>query len=79
METTDQWSRVGFDDFHVVPVGDLREHTVSSGCWCRPTPDDEHPNIFIHHAMDQREAYETGKRLGDIIQKIPTCRRRKCA
>ena len=56
-----QWAVVGFDDFHVCPIGDLREHRVSDDCWCSPTPDAEASNVFIHHAADRREAYETGK------------------
>lgn len=47
---------------HVVPVGDLREHVPSAGCWCRPTRDDESPEVLVHHSMDGREAFETGER-----------------
>ena len=47
---------------HVVPLNDLRDHTASVDCWCQPTEDDdEWPDIWVHHAMDQREAYENGK------------------
>ena len=42
---------------HIVPVNDLREHATSPQCWCKPTLDD---GVFIHHAMDRRELYETG-------------------
>lgn len=48
--------------WHVIPVGDLREHESSPACWCKPTPDDEEHEIFVHHAMDNREAFETGER-----------------
>lgn len=47
--------------YHVVPVNDLREHELVPECWCKPTPDDEH-DIWVHHALDGREAYETGER-----------------
>ena len=46
---------------HVIPVNDLREHEASADCWCRPTPDEEH-DIFVHHSLDGREAYETGEK-----------------
>jgi hypothetical protein len=45
---------------HVYPLDDLREHdTEGDACWCRPTEDD---GVLIHHAMDGREAFETGER-----------------
>lgn len=49
--------------WHVYPTDDLREHvTEGAGCWCKPTPDDEEPQLLVHHAMDGREAFETGER-----------------
>jgi hypothetical protein len=43
----------------VYPVGDLREHDPdNAACWCQPTYDD---GVLMHHSMDGREAYETGK------------------
>jgi hypothetical protein len=50
------------DELHVIPIDDLRDHETSEACWCKPTPDDEEPSVFIHHAMDGREAYEAGER-----------------
>jgi nicotinamide mononucleotide adenylyltransferase len=50
------------NDLHVLPIDDLREHSASRRCWCRPTPDDEEPHVFVHHAMDGREQYERGER-----------------
>jgi hypothetical protein len=50
------------DRIHVTPCGDLREHSLSMHCWCKPTPDDEEPRVILHHAMDGREAFETGER-----------------
>jgi hypothetical protein len=46
---------------HVIPINDLREHTASVGCWCKPTEDDEWPDVWVHHSMDRREDYEAGK------------------
>jgi hypothetical protein len=48
--------------YHVVPVGDLREHILDQDtCWCHPTiVEDE--LLIVHHSMDQREAYERGER-----------------
>jgi len=50
------------DHVHVVPIGDLREHVDQTDCWCRPTPDDEEPSVLVHHALDGREDFETGRR-----------------
>lgn len=47
---------------HIVPVNDLREHDTLHPCWCRPRPDDEHEELIIHNAMDQREQYENGRK-----------------
>jgi hypothetical protein len=47
---------------HVYPLNDLREHVTEGECWCSPTLDDEEPSLLIHHAMDGREAFETGER-----------------
>jgi hypothetical protein len=54
------WSVVGFDELHVMPTNDLREHRMHWKCWCNPMADD---GVYVHHALDQREAYETGRRL----------------
>lgn len=48
---------------HVIPLGDLREHDSAPQCWCHPSEDDETPGLWLHHAMDGREAFETGERL----------------
>jgi hypothetical protein len=50
-------------DIHVLPVNDLRDHTESDECWCQPVRDDEQPRVVIHNSMDQREAYEQGRRV----------------
>lgn len=49
--------------YHVVPIGDLREHKVSSDCWCKPVQDDEEPNVWVHSSMDERESYENGRKM----------------
>ena len=51
---------------HVIPLGDLREHIAAQSCWCGPELDDDHDlagNIWIHHSLDGREAYEEGRQL----------------
>jgi hypothetical protein len=50
------------EDFvHVVPLNDLREHEVSVGCWCHPTPLEDDPSVYVHHSLDGREKYESGE------------------
>lgn len=52
------------DKWHVIPLGDLREHQDTADCWCCPdVHDEEAGQMIVHHAMDGREAYETGQRL----------------
>jgi hypothetical protein len=50
------------NEIHVTPLNDLREHEDSAQCWCKPTPDEECPRVLVHHALDGREAFETGQR-----------------
>ena len=49
--------------YHVVPLGDFREHEVSTRCWCKPVRDGEEPNVWVHNALDERETYENGRQL----------------
>lgn len=42
-------------EYHVVPINDLKEHDLSSDCWCRPGTDGDYENIYIHNSMDGRE------------------------
>jgi hypothetical protein len=52
---------LGGDEFHVVPVDDLRKHEEQASCWCNPTEDPEQAWIHVHHALDGREEYENGR------------------
>jgi hypothetical protein len=51
---------------HIIPMDDLRDHEPSADCWCRPTLDDdfedEGGDVYLHHALDGRELYESGER-----------------
>jgi hypothetical protein len=51
------------NELHIVPLDDYREHECYTDCWCHPSEDDEIDGVFIHHAMDGREAFESGERL----------------
>lgn len=44
---------------HVCPLNDLRLHVIDDSCWCGPTDDE---GVLVHHSMDRREEYETGRR-----------------
>ncbi|TXH45683.1 MAG: hypothetical protein E6Q97_31035 [Desulfurellales bacterium] len=57
------FQRIDEPHIHVVPLDDLRGHVPSFGCWCNPSNDEETPNVVVHHAMDGREAFESGERL----------------
>ena len=50
-------------DTHVVPLNDLRDHRYAIDCWCQPVRDGEYPSVIIHNSMDERETYETGRKL----------------
>ena len=51
------------DDWHVTPIGDLKEHEESEECWCDPECHYRGlTKIIVHNSMDRREDYETGKR-----------------
>lgn len=59
-----RWQSFGLQqgEIQIMPIGDLREHERSSGCWCRPSRDEEDSRIVVHNAMDRREEYERGER-----------------
>ena len=47
---------------HVVPINDYKDHIPEGDtCWCHPDYDEQY-DMYIHHSMDGREAYETGER-----------------
>jgi hypothetical protein len=46
------------DGNHVLPVDDLREHSVTL-CWCRPL---DYDGVVVHNSLDGREHYEHGDR-----------------
>ena len=46
---------------HVYPLEDLREHEITTQCWCHPEVDED-DEICVHNALDGREAYESGER-----------------
>jgi hypothetical protein len=48
---------------HVIPLDDTRDHIPFPECWCCPTPDDEYPEVLLHHSADGREDFEEGRRL----------------
>jgi len=49
-------------ELHVVPLGDLRDHTSTSACWCKPKYNEDGPGIWVHNSMDRREhTAEQGK------------------
>lgn len=50
------------DIYHVMPMGDLREHESSAACWCKPVQHEQITNVYVHTSMDGREAFETGER-----------------
>jgi hypothetical protein len=50
--------RPGSPENHVVPIEDLKPHFLDGDCWCCPTHD---VDLFVHHSMDRREEYETGR------------------
>lgn len=47
--------------WHIVPVGDLRDHEQSPDCWCTPDEHPEEPDVWVHNSMDRREEYEQGR------------------
>jgi hypothetical protein len=46
---------------HIIPLGDFKEHEVSRACWCHPRVHEEHPDVILHNAMDQRDKLERGE------------------
>ena len=47
------------ESLHVIPVGDLIEHTTTVRCPCLPTAETAPGgSIYVHHAADRRETRE---------------------
>lgn len=48
---------------HVVPVNDLREHSLAPDghCWCNPRVECD-GSVYVHNSADGREDYEEGRR-----------------
>lgn len=44
---------------HVLPIGDLRPHDETAGCWCRPIDDE---GVIVHNSLDMREQFENGRK-----------------
>lgn len=43
-------------------MDDIRLHQLSKDCWCRPTQDDDYPEVWVHNSADGREPYERGRK-----------------
>lgn len=54
---TGQWIvvAIGDDDFHVLPIDDLRDHYAEMGCWCGPRFEDD---STIHNSSAGIERFE---------------------
>jgi len=47
------------EDIHVVPLNDLKEHTLSADCDCEPTVEVVGARLlYIHNSWDHREFFE---------------------
>lgn len=49
------------DEFHVVPVDDIRPHRLDDKCPCQPVHAASHHVVVIHAAWDRREVLESLK------------------
>jgi hypothetical protein len=52
-----------YGEAHVIPILDLKDHTATESCWCKPVEDSEQDDLFIHNSMDGREEYEHGRKM----------------
>lgn len=46
--------------YHVLPIGDVYEHTEDVNCWCAPRNEED---IIIHNSFDRREEFENGRKV----------------
>lgn len=62
-----QWQRISGESetgepvTHIIPLNDLREHTLRGDCWCDPMLDWDY-GIATHNSADNREAFERNER-----------------
>lgn len=61
--STDRWQTKRQNShppvIHVLPRNDLREHSASTLCWCKPACDREGAGfVVVHNSMDGRELVE---------------------
>lgn len=46
------WRSYTSDELHVVPCdedGNVIAHVCTTECWCKPVPDGEVPDMFVHN------------------------------
>lgn len=50
------------NDYHVMPIGDIREHSDTRDCACLPDREKQADGTYlvIHHSFDGRELKEGG-------------------
>lgn len=49
----------GSQEFHLHPVGDLREHVLCEmDCWCAPWTAPDTGPLITHNSLDRRELTE---------------------
>jgi hypothetical protein len=47
---------------HVIPIDDLREHTIDGQCWCDAKGNEDEPPVWTHNSADRREEFELGRK-----------------
>ena len=56
------WARIETpkDTYHVLPVGDIKDHEDGLMCWCKPVIEryDNGNSMVSHNAADGREFFE---------------------
>ena len=57
------------DDFHIIPINDLKEHLRNQNCWCNPeVKEDFPPYLVIHNSLDKREYCEIDNPKNKLIK-----------
>lgn len=57
----DAWAVIPpLGDYHIAPIGDLVEHSLSEECVCGPAIEkvENGSRMITHHSLDGREQYE---------------------